>query len=133
MVRTARALSLVVMVVLLSSLRSPVCQAWSLWPFGDSKAEQPPPKPKPAAKPAKKAPPSAWDNISTGTKSFCNKIGETVGLKKPAPKKPEYAIPRPMVPQTQSKSWFGSLFQPKDPPPPKDAAQFIGQKRPALP
>jgi hypothetical protein len=133
MVRTAKALSLMLMVVLVCSLWSPVCQAWSVWPFGDSKAEQPKPKP-PVAKPAKKAPPSTWDTLTAGTKHLCNKVGETVGLKKPAPKKPDFAVPRPMVPQkAPPKSWLGSLFKPKDPPPPKDVAVFIGQKRPTVP
>jgi hypothetical protein len=128
MVRTVRILLLVAMVVLLCNLWSPVCQAWSLWPFGDSKAAQPKPKP-PALKPAKKPQPTTWGN-------FCNKLGQTVGMKKPATPKPEVAIPRPMVTQQktpQKSSWFGSLFKPKEPDPPQKVADWIKNPRPQLP
>ena len=70
MVRPARhVLPILLMAALLCGLWSPAAQAWSIWPFADSKAEQPKPKP-PRVKPAKKAPPSAWDNFTTGTKTF---------------------------------------------------------------
>jgi hypothetical protein len=86
------------------------------------------------AKPVKKAPPSTWNNITSGTKNLCTKMGQTVGLTKAPPPKPDVAIPRQMVPKKDPpKSWFSSLFQPKEPPPPSKVTDFIQQKRVGVP
>jgi hypothetical protein len=62
-------------------------------------------------------------------------VGETVGLKKPTQKKPDVAVPKPIVPPKKEapKSWFGSLFQSKEPDPPKSAKDFLKSPRPELP
>ena len=54
-----------------------------------------------AAKPVLRSPqqpPSTWDKVTTGTKNFFSKTGETLGLKKPEKKPiPQYAYPKPPV------------------------------------
>ena len=133
MVRTAKALSLMLMVVLLCSLCSPVCQAWSVWPFGDSKAEQT--QAEAAGREARqKGPGVNMGQPHGGNQAFLQQSWGDGGFEETGAQKPEFAVPRPMVPQkAPPKSWLGSLFKPKDPPPPKDVAVFIGQKRPTVP
>jgi hypothetical protein len=128
MARTLRTVVVAAAVVLLIHGRTTVCQAWSLWPFSsDSKAAAPK---KPAAKPAAKQP-STFDKIAGGTKSLFTKPAETLGLKKPPPKKPMYATPMFTAPKQQpSKGLFGSMFQPKDPPKADSPKAWIAGQRP---
>ena len=113
--RITKPLLIAAMLVGLSHARSSVCEAWSLNPFASSEKPQTtmyPPR-------APKKPPSTWKKITTGTKNFFNKTGETLGLKKPAPKRPPDIVnqtPRQLVQQKkESKSWLSSLG-PEEPP-----------------
>jgi hypothetical protein len=103
-----------------------VCEGWSLPnPFSSEPTTKPK---KPVLKAAKKEP-SALDKIGTGTKNFFNKTGETLGLKKPTPKKPQYATAKPPVIQSQKKeesnSWLGSWFKPEEPQKPKTVGEWM--------
>ena len=135
-VRIARVLSAGVVFVLLANVRPAVCEGWSLLhPFSsDTKAETK--KTTPGVKTVKKEP-SVLEKFGTGTRSFFNKSAETLGLKKPEPKKPQYAyaVPPKVQPprKKESKSWLGSLFQPEEPPEPKNVSDWMSQnKRPEL-
>jgi hypothetical protein len=60
---------------------------------------------------------SMLGKIGTGTKNFFSKTGETLGLKKPAPKKPQYTsatVRRASPPKKESKSWMPSIFSSED-------------------
>ena len=96
------------------SMRPAVCEAWSLLhPFSSDAdtAKQPVPQ-------LVKKEPSALEKVGTGTKNFFNKTGETLGLKKPEPKKPQYANPIPPRIQPKAKdeqkSWLGQMFGPEE-------------------
>lgn len=88
-----------------------VCVGWSLNPFA-SNDKQTTRSYYPTS--ATKKAPSALDKLTTGTKNFVNKTGETLGLKKKPPKAPApqfaYAKPRTIQPPAkQSKSWYSFL------------------------
>ena len=116
--------------VLLAGVRPSECKAWSpLHPFSSDTATanaSPPP-----AKPVKE--PSALDKVGSGTKSFFNRAGEAVGLKKPEAKMPGYArvIPPTIVPpkKPESKSWFATMFGPEEPEKPKTVSEWLGNDR----
>jgi hypothetical protein len=57
------------------------------WPF----ASDDPPKTTMVSR-MKQKPPSTWEKVSSGTKNFFNKTGETLGLKKKEPKKPPAVV-----------------------------------------
>jgi hypothetical protein len=130
--RIARFLPAAVALVVLAGARPPECAAWSLLhPFSsdaaaETTASQPP------AKPATKEP-SVLTKVGTGTKSFFNRAGEAVGLKKPEPKQPEYArvISPTVVPpkKPESKSWFATMFGPEEPEKPKTVSEWLGNDR----
>ncbi len=111
-------------------LQTTVCKAWSLNPFA---AEEPKPR-KVTTRTVKNAPaPSAWDKITAGTKQFFDKTGETLGLKKPAPRRPgatAMAIPRQpqLAPRKkpEQKSWFSSVFGPEEKKDPKSVDEWMG-------
>ncbi len=131
-VRIAGILPAGVALLVLAGARPPECAAWSLLhPFSsDTAAETTPPQP--PAKPAKKEP-SVLAKVGAGTKNFFNRAGETVGLKKPEPKQPEYArvVPPTLVPpkKAESKSWIASMFGPEEPEKPKTVSEWLGNDR----
>ncbi|MEN6406321.1 MAG: hypothetical protein ABFC77_07610 [Thermoguttaceae bacterium] len=90
---------------------------------------------KPAAKPTAQEP-SVWDKTSSGTKNFFNKTGETLGLKKPEPKKITYAVPRTPVVQRPAKkdepSWWSkhNPFKASEPEKPKKVTDWMNNPRP---
>ncbi len=70
---------------------------------------------------AKKTPePSTLDKFNVGTKKFFTGAKDTLTFKKPAPKK---TVATPYSPwqhkqrPEEKKSWFGSMFAPKEPKP----------------
>jgi hypothetical protein len=90
--------------------------------------------------PASNKPPSAWDKLSTGTKNFFGKMGETVGLKKPAAKSTHsgWAAGNTATKTTQntktataatkkSSSW--NLFGKSEPKKPQSPSDFLAQPR----
>ena len=82
-------------------------------------------------KPVKKEP-SALDKISTGTKKFFGQVGETLGLKKPKPRKPTVAYPRlpDIQPQKkESKSWLPPWLRPQEPQRPRTVSDWIEKER----
>ena len=113
-VKIAKILSIGVMLVVLADARPAACEGWSLLhPFSSETKTDAKPK-KPVLKTAQTEP-SLLEKIGTGTKNFFNKTGETLGLKKPESKKPQYATPTPRTIQPrkkeESKSWFGSFIR----------------------
>ena len=131
-VRIARILSASVILVLLADGRPAVCEGWSLPnPFSSESKTEPKSK-KPVLKTAKKQP-SALEKMSTGTKNFFNKTGETLGLKKPEPKKPGYAVAKapPIQPRKKadSKSWLGSVFQSEEPKKDKTVPEWMDNNK----
>lgn len=102
---------IVVVALTVAQLQTAACRAWSLNPFA---SDEPEPKRTAVKRPA---PPSTFDKLTTGTKNLFNKTGETLGLKKPEPKRlgpTAMAIPRqPQLAsrkQTEQKSWLTSMF-----------------------
>jgi hypothetical protein len=133
-VRISRILAVVVVLILFADVRPAMCEGWSLWnPFA-SDANKSGSKKKPVTKLAKKEP-SMLDKASSGTKNFFNKTGETLGLKKPESKKPQYAVPKTPVVQSQrkqeSKSWLSSLSPFKSEPSkkPKDVGEWMSNTK----
>jgi hypothetical protein len=130
-VRIARILSASLVLVLWANVRPATCEGWSLPnPFSSetkTKAKQ-----KPVVRAVKKEP-SVLEKLGTGTRSFFSRAGETLGLKKPEPKKYSYASAVP--PKTQSvnraetKSWLPSMFQPEEPKKPKTVSEWMDNKR----
>lgn len=130
--RIARVLAAGVMLVLLIDVQPATCEGWSL-PFfssSDTKTKQNKPTPKKTVvtKTANKEP-SMLDKMGTGTKSFFNKTGETLGLKKPEQKKPQYATmrsPAESAPKkTESKSWIPSMFKAEEPKKPTSVREWM--------
>jgi hypothetical protein len=127
--KIAKALSAALLLVFFADVRPAWCDGWSLPnPFASS---EPTPKPRPkkvAARTAKQEP-STLDKIGTGTKNLFNKTGETLGLKKPQPKTPQYAVARPPtiqpVKKEESKSWLGSMLGPEQPKKPKTVGEWM--------
>lgn len=104
---------------------------WSLNPFASKK-----PDAKTYPTNVAKKSTSPLDKVSTGTKNFFNKTGETLGLKKPQPKKPPAIVaakPR-QVPQKyqEKKSWLDA-FKPAEREKPKDVKGWIGNTKPVIP
>jgi hypothetical protein len=99
-----------------------VCLGWSLNPFASNKSQSTVHN----TSMAKKSP-NALEKIGSGTKKFFNKTGETLGLKKPAPKKaPPVVAAKPReIPQPyrEKKGLFSWLApeQPRD----KNVADWI--------
>ncbi len=130
--KIARMLPAGVALVVLAGARPPECAAWSLWhPFSSESAGETT-APQPPVKPVKKEP-SALEKVGTGTKNFFNRAGEAVGLKKPEPKKPEYArvVPPTLVPPKKEppKSWIATMFGPEQPEKPKTVSEWLGNDR----
>ena len=130
-VRITRILSASLMLAVLADVRPARCEGWSLSnPFSsETKTET---TRKPITKIAKKEP-SMLEKFGTGTKNFFSKTGEAIGLKKPEPKKPQYASPTPPKIQTprkpETKSWVSRMFQPEEPQKPKNVTEWMGQPR----
>jgi hypothetical protein len=85
---------------------------WSLNPFASDKSQT-----NTHNTSATMKSPSALDKVGTGTKNLLNKTGETLGLKKPQPKRaPPIVAAKPReIPQRYQakKPWFG-LFGAKE-------------------
>jgi hypothetical protein len=128
--RIARVLLVCAVLVLWVVVQPAVCEGWSLLqPFSSDASAETKAK-KPVAKTVKKEP-SALDKVGTGTKSFFNKTGETLGLKKPEAKKPTYASPRrPDIqrPKKPSKSWL-DMFKAEEPKRPESVPEWMNNKR----
>jgi hypothetical protein len=132
-VRIARILSAGVMLVLLADVQTAVCEGWSLPnPFA-SKTDTKTKKSVTKVSKTTKAEPSVLEKASTGTKNFFSKTGETLGLKKPEPKRPTAAYPKPPVLRSpykpESKSWVGSLFKPEEPKKDKTVSDWMQKER----
>jgi hypothetical protein len=125
------------MLVLLVNGMPAVCNGWSLLhPFSSDTKTVAPKKPSlNPFNPVLKKEPSAMEKFGTGTKNFFNKTGETLGLKKAEPKRPQYAtaVPKsqtiPSSKKTETKSWFSNMFQSEEPKKPPTVSEWIGNKR----
>lgn len=131
--RTAKILTASVMMILFVGVRPAACEGWSLPnPFSSSSESKKEAAKKPAFKSAAKKEPSTLDKMGQGTKNFFDKTGETLGLKKPAPKKALYATAKQPTLQTrkkESKSWFDKTFGPSEPEKPKDVHEWMKQNK----
>ncbi|MCE5267634.1 MAG: hypothetical protein LLG00_07095 [Planctomycetaceae bacterium] len=128
LLRTGKILLLAIGIVAWTTASPTASMAWALWPFASESSDTT--AKRPAPKTVKKAAPSTWDKMSSGTKSFCTKVGDTLTFKKtPPPKKrtPEYAVPRApdIKPKKKESSWFGSWFKPADPKKPKTVSDWM--------
>jgi hypothetical protein len=98
--------------------------AFSLWPFSSEPAPA-----KPVVTRVGVKQPSTWDKVTTGTKNVFNKTGEKLGLKKPQKKPmPQFAYATPPTMQRAApakKSWFSSMFGPKEPTKPKTVGEWM--------
>jgi len=76
--------------------------------------------------------PSAWQKFDAGTKKFFSDTKRALTWKKPAPKRPTSSTGLAWIkqPKEEKKSWFGSLFAPKEPAPAKSMQEFLGLPRP---
>ena len=130
--RIARILSVGLMVVLLAHVHPALCGGWSLPNPFSSQSKNVAKKKTPITKVAKKKT-SVLDKIGLETKNFFDRAGETLGLKKPAPKKYGYA--RALGPRVQthkkaeSKSWLSPMFEPEEPKRPRNVTDWMGQPR----
>ena len=89
-----------------------ICLGWSLNPFASDDKPQ-----TTMVSRSTQKPPSMWEKLTTGTKNFFNKTGETLGLKKKEPKKaPAIVAPKPRTLQPKAKPSSGimSWFSPKE-------------------
>ncbi len=107
------------------------CKGWSLLDPFSSQASTDAKTKKSSAKKVEKEP-STFDKINSGTKNFFNKTGETLGLKKPEPKKKAvYATPRRPEIQTRKKtssSWL-DMFKSEEPKKPDTVPEWMNNKR----
>lgn len=73
--------------------------------------------------------PSTLEKMNRNTKQFFGKVGHTLSPSKPAPKKQPSPY-NPWVKQTkkENKSFFGSLFAPKEPDPPRSLNEWMELK-----
>ena len=135
-VRIARVLSACMAMAVLAGVCPTVCQSWSLLSplSSDTKADPKTDTSRPISRVVQKQP-STLDKVGTGTKNFFNKTGETLGLKKPEPKRPLYAVARPptILPpkKPESKSWLSSLspYKAAEPEKPKTVKDWMANKR----
>lgn len=132
--KTRQVLLLIASLVMVLLLSPAASMAWSLNPFASSGNEDT--ASKKASNPTAKQPLSAWDKLTLGTKQFFDKTGETLGIKKPQPKKRvASAIAVPKTPQLQprrkaeTKSWFSSMFEPEEPERPKTVGEWMGSSK----
>jgi len=127
--RSTKVLATSVMLFVLVGSRPALCEGWSILnPFSSSSDSKKEEAKKPAFKSAAKKDPSTLDKMGQGTKNFFNKTGETLGLKKPEPKKPLYATAKQPTLQTkkkESKSWFDKTFGPSESEKPKDVHEWM--------
>ena len=130
--KISRILSAGLMVVLLANVHPALCGGWSLPNPFSSQSKNAAKKKTHITKVAKKRP-SVLDKIGLETKNFFDRAGETLGLKKPAPKKYGYA--RALGPRVQthkkaeSKSWLSPMFEPEEPKRPRNVTDWMGQPR----
>jgi hypothetical protein len=126
-VRIASILPATLILLMLADVRPARCDGWN--PFASSDANTITTH-KPATKVTKKEP-STLDKVGTGTKNFFNKTGETLGLKKPEPKKPSIAFAKPprlaSKKKTESTSWLPSFLKPEEPKKPKTVEDWMSR------
>lgn len=109
--RITKTLLIASMLVGLAYARPSVCRGWSLNPFASNDQEQTRMVPVNATQ----QPPSAWEKVTSGTKNFFNKTGETLGLKKKEPKKaPPVVAARPRTIPQKPKPGMFSWLKPKE-------------------
>jgi hypothetical protein len=129
--RTARTLWAGLILLVLAGAHPAACDGWSL-PNPFSTETKTSTKKKPVTKLARKEP-SLLDKVGVGTKDFFNRTGETLGLKKPEPKKYGYAtaVPPKIQPakKMQKKSWLSGMFQAEEPKKPKTVSEWMDNKR----
>ncbi len=127
--RTAKILATSIVLFLFVGVRPAMCEGWSILnPFSSSSESKKETVKKPAFKSAAKKEPSTLDKMGQGTKNFFNKTGETLGLKKPEPRKALYATAKQPTLQTkkkESKSWFDKTFGPSEPEKPTDVHEWM--------
>ena len=110
--RITKPLLIVSLLIGLAYARPSVCLGWSLNPFASNDQGQT----KTVQVKATQKPPSVWEKVTTGTKNFFSKTGETLGLKKKEPKKPPAVVavkPRTLQPKAKEPSGIASWFTPK--------------------
>ncbi len=85
--------------------------------------------------------PSTWQKFDTGTKKFFAGTKDALTWKKPTPKPTKKRLAVPWLhdpkdpndlrgPKGKKKSWFSSLFAPKEPNHPRSMKEFVGLPRP---
>jgi len=129
--RITKTLLIIAMLIGLAQAGPSVCFGWSLLhPFGSDEK----PRTTMVSRTTQK-PPSAWQKITTGTKKFFNKTGETLGLKKKEPKKAPAMVavkPRQLQPKAkQSSGMMGWLFPKEEKP--KDVKGWLDSTKQVTP
>jgi hypothetical protein len=132
MQRITKTLLIVVTLLGLAQAVPSVCFGWSLLhPFASDDKPQTTMVSRTTQKP-----PSAWQKLTTGTKKFFNKTGETLGLKKKEPKKapPIVAVkPRTIPPKAkQSDGGLTGWLWPKEEKP-KDVKGWLDSTKQITP
>ncbi len=130
--KITRTLVVVVTLIGLALAGPSVCFGWSLLhPFASNDQPQTTMVSRTTQKP-----PSAWQKITTGTKNFFNKTGETLGLKKKPPKKPPAVVaPKPRVllpPPKKSDGGVAGWLWPKEEKP-KDVKGWLDSTKQVTP
>ena len=131
-IRIQRILLVVVLAALLANVQPALCGGWSI-PNPFSSESKTASKKKARITKVVKKEPSVLEKIGDGTKNFFDRIGETLGLKQPAPKKYGYATaqaPRARgSKKTESKSWLPSILPPEESKKPKTVTDWMSQPR----
>jgi hypothetical protein len=128
--RIAKTLPISSMLIGLLCAGPSVCLGWSLNPFASNDKPQTTMVSRTTQKP-----PSAWDKVTTGTKNFFNKTGETLGLKKKQPRRPPDVVaarPPQVVPKAKPDRGLFGLFPPKEEKRPT-VPDWIGTTKPVIP
>jgi hypothetical protein len=130
--KIGKIVSFVLLVALLLDVQPANCEGWSLLnPFSSGTKSK-----KATWKPANttKKDTSVIGKVGSGAKNMLNKTGETLGLKKSEPQKPQYAMPKTPVlqsPQKKEKSLLGSLspFKSEEPKKPKNVIDWMNRTK----
>ena len=126
--RITKTLLILLMLIGLAYAGPSVCLGWSLNPFASNDKA----KTTTVSRTTQK-PPSAWQKVTTGTKNFFNKTGETLGLKKKQPKKAPPVVaakPRTLQPKAKEGGMFSFLSPEKKP---KDVKDWLGKSEQITP
>jgi len=126
--RITKTLLIVSILIGLAHAGPSVCLGWSLNPFASNDQA----KTTMVSRTTQK-PPSAWQKVTTGTKNFFNKTGETLGLKKKQPKKaPPVVAAKPRKIQQPEKPGMFSWLAPK-PDKPDGVKDWLGRTKQITP